>query len=139
MAGKRHPACEWCGRTFRPDPRNEHRQKYCTRPDCRSERARARKRRSYRKRLEREAGFRESERKRCGEAMRRSRAERKRAEKENREAACARAVPPAGTVLAGMVSHLADTTDPHEVAGVMNALADRGRAVTMAAGNGGAP
>ena len=35
MARRRRRKCLNCGRLFRPDPRNVHRQKYCSEPPCR--------------------------------------------------------------------------------------------------------
>jgi hypothetical protein len=140
VAGKALPACENCGLKFRPDRYNHARQKYCCRPACKADRARARKRKSYGQRLEREEQFRETERTRCREAMRRIRAERKKAEKE---AAAASSdlppVPPFETLLTGLVSHVADTTDPDEVASLLRAYADRGRRLAVRDGSRGSP
>ena len=35
MSRRRRRKCLNCGRLFRPDPRNVHRQKYCSEPPCR--------------------------------------------------------------------------------------------------------
>ena len=35
MTRRRRRKCLNCGRLFRPDPRNVHRQKYCSEPPCR--------------------------------------------------------------------------------------------------------
>lgn len=136
MAGRRLPVCIVCDRKFRPDRYNEHRQKCCPRQECRSALERARKRKYYRERMEREKEFREKERQRCAEAMRRARAA-KAAAKEASGAEPARTAssPPVEAVLAGLISQLADTTDPHAVAVFMGACADRGR--RLAVGNGG--
>lgn len=113
MAGKRLPRCRYCGCKFEPDPYNRHHQEYCSRPACRTEHDRARKRKHYRERLDREEGFREAERERCRKAMRRLRAERKKAAKgAGQEAFCLLSVPPVEAFLAGLVSQLADTIDP---------------------------
>lgn len=141
MAGKRLPVCKLCGRKFRPDPHNHHHQVYCTRPECRAELARSRKRKYYRQRLDKEEGFRETERERCRAAMRRLRAKRKKAEKEavEKAALCLPAVPPVEALLVGLVSQLGGTTDPHAVADMMNAYADRGRRLAVPDGNRGSP
>ena len=141
MAGKRLPSCENCGRKFRPERYNHGRQTHCCLAACQADRARARKRKSYRKRLEREEGFRERERTRSREAMRRLRAERRKAAEaaQGADAACLLAVPPVQALLVGLVSQLGDSTDPHVVAGMMNAYADRGRRVTVPERNRGSP
>jgi len=72
--------------------------------------------------------------------MRRSRAERKKEEEEAEKAAlCALSLPPVEALLAGLVSQLGDTTDPHTVAEMMAAYADRGRRLTIPDGNRGSP
>ena len=140
MAGKRLPVCKLCGLTFRPDAHNHHHQVYCTRPVCRAERDRVRKRKHYRERLDREEGFREKERERCRKAMRQLRAERKKVERKAAQGTlCLLPLPPVEALLAGLVSQLADTTDPHAVAGMMNAYADRGRRLAVPEGSRGPP
>jgi len=72
--------------------------------------------------------------------MRRSRAERKKEEEEAEKAAlCALSLPPVEALLAGLVSQLGDTMDPHVVADMMAAYADRGRRLTIPVANRGSP
>jgi hypothetical protein len=49
------------------------------------------------------------------------------------------ALPPAGELLAGLVSHLADSTDPHVIVEVMNRYAQRGRLLANSAPIRGSP
>jgi len=71
--------------------------------------------------------------------MRRSRAEQKKAEEAEKAVLCPLALPPVEALLAGLVSQLGDTTDPHTVAEMMAAYADRGRRLTIPDGNRGSP
>jgi len=137
MVGKRLPRCRNCGCTFRADVYNRHHQQWCSRPECRRERDRARKRRHRRGRMAREPGFRESERRRCREAMRRLRSRRKRV--GSAPAAAILPSVPADQLLAGLVSQLADTTDPGVVAEVMGRYAERGRLLAVAPRIRGSP
>jgi hypothetical protein len=137
MGGKRLPHCRHCGRKFRPDVYNQHHQQWCAEPECRGARDRARRRRHYRDRLAREPGFRESERRRCREAMRRSRARRR--DPDVLTAAAIVPLPPAADLLTGLVAHLADTTDPQLVAEVMARFAQRGRLLAVRPRNRGPP
>jgi len=95
--------------------------------------------------VDEETGFRESERERCREAMRRLRAKRRKATKEAAEKEAEKEtlrpfpMPPVEALLAGLVSQLADTTDPLAVADVMVAYADRGRRLAVPDGNRGSP
>jgi hypothetical protein len=131
MAAKRLATCKHCGCGFKPDARNEFHQQCCLSAGCRSIDERARKRRYYRGRIASEDGFRESEAKRCREAMRRLRS----ARKDGTAAATAPAVrpfPPTEQLLVGLVSHLADSVDPHAVAQVIDSYAARGRRLAVA-------
>ena len=130
MSGKRLPSCRHCGRKFHPDPYNRHHQECCGLAECKAALDRERKRRYYRKRLERENGFRESERRRCRDAMRSLRcAAREVCNAAPAPAACS--LPPADQMLAGLVSQLADTTDRKLVFELMNSYADRGRRLAV--------
>ena len=132
MGAKRLSTCCVCGRKFKPEPRSEDRQKWCSRVECRAERDRARKRRYYRRRKEREAAFRERERVRCRDAMRALRARR-------REEATEPCAPPEETdppmplehVMLGVVSQLSDSTDPVALRVLIGSYADRGRRLSV--------
>lgn len=125
MAGKRLPSCRHCCRRFKPEACNEHHQQWCSDPACRSARDRARKRKYYHGRMKREAGFRESERRRCRIAMRQTRAGQKQRGSEEMAAAC---LPlPNVEMFVGLVSQLVDSTDPHVIAQAMGSYAERGR------------
>jgi hypothetical protein len=130
MGGKRLPSCRHCGCKFRPDVYNRHHQQWCSKPECRRARDRERKRRYYLLRLQHEEGFRESERRRCREAMRRLRSRTKQDEAEGATAVLPS--PSARELLIGLVSQLADTTDPLLVGQVMNRYAERGRRLAVA-------
>lgn len=127
MAGKRLPRCCNCGRAFRPDRYNPERNRWCSRAECRRERDRARKRRHYHERLKQDAEVRDSERLRCRTAMRVLRARRRREAAEPAPAAAVK-IP---DLVAGLVSHLADTTDPVVLGEVMSRYAERGRRVAL--------
>jgi hypothetical protein len=130
MSGKRLPSCRHCGRKFHPDPYNRHHQECCGFAECKAAVDRERKRRYYRRRLEREKGFRESERRRCRDAMRSLRRARREACSAV-PAPASRSLPPADQMLAGLVSQLADTTDRQLVFELMNSYADRGRQLAV--------
>lgn len=130
MAGKRLPRCRQCGRAFRPDRYNVDRQEWCSRDACRLARDRARKRRHHRKKLEEDAAFRESERRRCRKAMRALRARRRR-EASEPESDPSAVVPEIPELVVGLVSHLADTIDPEALAEVMDRYAERGRRLAV--------
>lgn len=129
MSARCLPICKYCGIKFVPDARNRDRQLICGRSDCRGAASRAKKRRCYRLRIKREEGFRESERVRCREAMRESR----RKAKERSPPASPPDPPCPHELLAGLVSQLGGTSDPVEVAAMMNVYADRGRRLAVAA------
>lgn len=135
MAAERLPTCKYCDRKFTPDARNRDRQKVCGRPECRQAAAREKKRRYYRRRLEREPGFRETERARCRKAMRISRLKAAREQRAGPEPP-----PPCPhELLVGLVSQLGGTSDPAEVAAMMSVYADRGRRLTAATSVRGSP
>lgn len=125
MVKERLPRCLHCGRKFRPDIYNHHHQKWCSVPGCRRARDCERKRRYYSKRIAREPQFLNSERRRCRAGMRRCRSRRAKANAELVTAILA--LPAAGELLTGMVSHLADSTDPRVIVEVMDRYAQRGR------------
>lgn len=129
MGVKRLPMCRHCGDKFHPDRYNRHHQQWCGKPECRRARDRARKRKYYRRRLEREAGFREAERKRCREAMQRGRKERNLP--ADRPPATAVSSPPTAELLVGLIAHLVDTSDPYVVAQAMGCYAQRGRQLAV--------
>lgn len=126
------PCCGRCGRRFRPNRFNRHRQKFCVAPECVAARARERKRKSYERRIVRDEAFRLSELARCREGMRRCRA-----------AARARAAPDAALpasvseALVGLVAHLADSSDPQQVRSLLGSYAERGRRLAVGPGAGG--
>lgn len=136
MCDHRLPACKYCGTKFVPDVRNRDRQLICGRPECRRIASRAKKRRYYRRRLEQEPGFREAERVRCRKAMRVLRSgggcQSGRSPPE--------ALPPdPHELLVGLVSQLAGTSNPVEVAAIMTSYADRGRRLAVSARIRGSP
>lgn len=133
MAARRLPTCCHCGRRFKPCVYNRHHQTWCPRPECRLARDRARKRKHYRHRSAHDPGFRESERARCRESMRRSRL------KEGDGIRSVPVTPASGELLAGLVSQLAGTTDPQVVAGMMDAYAQRGRRLAVLSRIRGSP
>jgi hypothetical protein len=137
MGGKGLPTCRHCGCRFRADRYNHHHQKWCSAPGCRRARDRERRRRHYLNRLAHNPQFRESERQRCREAMRRCRL--RRATEGSGLVTAILALPPAGELLAGLVSHLADSTDPHVIVEVMNRYAQRGRLLANSAPIRGSP
>ena len=137
MGGKRLPICRHCGCRFRPDVYNRHHQRWCSKAECRRARDRERRRRNYLKRLEHEEGFRESERRRCCKAMRRLRSRKRQNKAELATAVLPSA--PATELLIGLISQLADTTDPLLVGQVMNRYAERGRLLAVAPPIRGSP
>ncbi len=137
MGGKRLPVCRHCGRKFRPDSYNQHRQQWCSRSECRRARDRERKRKYYRRRLAEEAGFRESERTRCRDGMRHCRS--RQAEPVAAESALLVRGPPPTELLVGLIAQLADTSDPQVVGEVMHRYAERGRRVAVARPIRGSP
>lgn len=127
--GKRLSECGHCGRGFRPGRYNHSHQKYCLDRACVAERKRLRQRRSYRRRLDRNEGFRESERLRCRAAMRRLRA-------RCRAGPCGGAVglpawSPTELVLAGLIAQLTGTADPEQVLAFRSACLERGRCLAV--------
>lgn len=129
MGRKRLPSCKHCGRKFIPDARNRDRQQVCGRAECVAAENRSRKRKYYRKRIESEEGFRESERHRCRKAMRRCRAQVK--EEESKKAAAVHFPPISVDFFAGMISQFVDSNDPDVVAQVMCSYEDRGRRLAV--------
>ena len=122
---RKPPRCEFCGRPFHPDPYNSDRQKYCTRPECVTERKRKRQREWYAKRIARDAAFAEAARVRCAGANRRRRA-----------ANQSRAGPDDDpvvlfNVVTGMLSQLTDTVDPVQLRTSLRDYAARGRRVAL--------
>lgn len=134
MSAKRLPTCRHCGRKFKPCVYNRHHQKWCDHPECRAERDRARNRRYHRRRLSSDETFRQSERERCRESMRRSRQAAK-----GVEIADSFSTVPADVVLAGMVSQLVDSIDPQVVGQAMNFYAERGRNLAIPSRIRGSP
>jgi hypothetical protein len=130
------PRCAHCGRAFVPDRYNAHHQKYCTDADCVRERKRLRQREWGSRRRASDARFRARGNARCAAANRRRRAGAK---------AC---LEPAGTavgqvavadVLTGLLSQLADTSDPELLRTSMDAYAARGRRLALSARTGTDP
>lgn len=120
--------CGHCGRGFHPDRFNRHHQKYCLDDGCRAARRRALRRASYRRRLDDDAGFREAERQRCREAMRRLRSARRPG-----RGACPDPPAPLAVeaVVAGLVAQLTDTSDPACLRRTLCEYADRGRRLAV--------
>lgn len=125
--------CERCGRLYRPCRHNRHHQKYCTHEACLAERARERKRASYRRRYQQDAVFREAEQERCRESL-----------QARRGAAVAEAVlpplpPPPVTPLlpdlelmaTGLLAQLIGSDDPAEVLASARALERRGQLLSI--------
>ncbi len=121
--------CERCGREYRPDPFNRHHQKYCQEDACKAERRRALRRAWYKRRGESDAAFREAERERCRKAMRRLRSGPRVPEAAGPGLAGPLALE---LVVAGLVAHVTDTSDPVRLRRTLAAYADRGH--RMAAG-----
>ncbi|MBT7165806.1 MAG: hypothetical protein HN849_16170 [Victivallales bacterium] len=118
------PCCAHCGRAFVPNRYNAHHQKYCTHGDCVRDRKRLRQRKWGASKRASDAEFRARENARCAAANQRRRT----AAKACRD--------PAGTVvgqvavadvLTGLLSQLADTTDPVLLRASMAAYAARGQ------------
>jgi len=133
MAAELLPTCKCCGRKFTPDARNRDRQQICGHPDCRRMASRAKKRRYYQNRKKNDPDFLEAERERCRNAMRVFRG--KSGQQQRTE-------PPlrwAHELFVGLVSQLGGTSDPAEVAAIMNAYAARGRRLAVAAPVRGSP
>ncbi len=128
MTAKRLPVCRHCGLKFKADAYNRDHQQWCSRPECVTARDRARKRRYYRRRIERDEGFQDSERRRCREAMRRLRSSRR---ESGRDPPSDPSFRSSEALLVGLVSQLADTTDPLLVAQLMDSYADRGRRLAV--------
>lgn len=140
MGAKRLPVCCACGRKFKPDPRNADRQRWCSQPECRKERDRARKRRCHRRRMDGDPAFRDSERKRCRKAMRVLRARRREASAESGpESSGTGPSAPLGDVLTGLLSQLCGSVDPVVLGKVAGSYADRGRRVSLSLPVGGSP
>ena len=132
MAAKRLPTCRNCGRRFRPCVFNRHHQQWCSLPDCRRARDRARNRRYHRRRAASDDSFRQSERARCREAMRC-----RRMAKPDGGAAVSAAV--STDVLSGLISQLVDSTDPDVVGRAAARDAERGRQLSVASRIRGSP
>lgn len=125
----RFPCCELCGRSFRPDPHNADRQKYCTFPECVRERKRKRQRRWYAQKRASDAVFRDSENERCREANRRRRAA---------DRAATSALPSVSSellpdVLTGIIAQLTDATDPAHLDVSIRSYAARGQRLAQVA------
>lgn len=126
---KRLPRCEHCYRPFRPDRYNIGRQKFCTRSPCVRERKRKRQREAYAKRRAEDPVFRADENTRCAAANRRRRA----AERAGAESGTSPDDPVMlSHVVTGLLSHLADTTDPLELRSCLCHYEARGRRVASA-------
>lgn len=117
------PRCEFCGRSFHPDPRNAARQKYCTHTECVLERKRLRQRRWYAGKRAADRGFRDSENARCREANRLRRAARRCAS----PAPCCVCPDLLPSVVTGLIAQLTDTTDPAHLDASIRSYAARGR------------
>jgi len=134
---KKLPRCEVCGRPFRPDRFNVEHQKYCSNPDCVRARKRKRQREWYAKRRAEDPQFRADENARCADANRRRRErEREYARAGPSPGLCAE--PPTGLrdVVAGLLSQVADTSDPRELQQHMELYAARGRRLARLAPTG---
>jgi hypothetical protein len=130
------PRCERCGRAFRPDRYNEFHQKHCTHTECVLERKRARQREWHARRRATDAAFRERQNARCREANRRRRAA-LRPQGGGDDAEAAPVV--LADVVAGLLSQLTDTTDPHQLSASLREYAARGQRVALPAPMGGHP
>jgi hypothetical protein len=128
--------CAHCGRAFVPNRYNAHHQKYCTHADCVRDRKRLRQREWEARRRAEDAEFRATWRARCGAANARRRA----AAKASREPEATALGQVAVTdVLTGLLSQLADTSDPVLVCASMAAYAARGRRLALPARTGTDP
>lgn len=125
MASGTRRFCAHCGKHFKVCAYNAHHQKFCLRERCVRDRKRERQRESYNRRYSRDPSFREAERKRAREGIRRRRQ--------------AKAPPTDASVLlfdsqdvvAGLVSQLADIADPVELQQAIHGYARRGRRLTL--------
>jgi hypothetical protein len=130
------PRCAHCGRAFSPDLYNAHHQQYCTDADCVRERKRLRQREWAARRRASDVLFRARENARCAAANRRRRA----AEKASCEPETAAVGEVAvADVLTGLLSQLADTSDPVLLRTSMAAYAARGRRLALSARTGTDP
>lgn len=125
---KESKTCEHCSRTFTPCPFNKHSQVYCTHPDCRLERARARKREWYKENYRKNAEFQEAERQRCQKGLR-----------QRRQKAREKPPPPPTSALesvsihlliAGLLAQSLDTVDRHDVLYLAREYESRGQGLT---------
>lgn len=132
MSAKRLPTCRHCGRRFRPCVFNRHHQQWCALPDCRRARDRARNRSYHRRRSASDESFRESERVRCCEGMRRHRLTKP-------DAIAAVSAPVSSDVLSGLISQLVDSTDPEVVDRAAARYAERGRQLSVPSRIRGSP
>jgi len=125
MASGTRRFCAHCGKHFKVCTYNAHHQKFCLREHCVRDRKRRRQRESYNRRYSRDPSFRETERGRAREGIRRRRQ--------------AKGPPTDPTVLlfdsrevvAGLVSQLADIADPAELQRTIHHYARRGRRLTL--------
>ena len=128
--------CAHCVRAFAPDRYNAHHQKYCTHAECMRDRKRLRQREWEARRRAEDAEFRAAWRARCAAANARRRA----AAKASREPEATAVGQIAVTdVLTGLLSQLADTSDPVLVGASMAAYAARGHRLALSARTGTDP
>ena len=128
--------CAHCGRSFAPDRYNALHQKYCTHGECMRDRKRLRQREWEARRRAEDAEFRATWRARCAAANARRRATAK-ASREPEAAAVGHVA--VTDVLTGLLSQLADTSDPVLVGASMAEYAARGRRLALSARTGTDP
>lgn len=128
--------CAHCGRAFAPDRYNAHHQKYCTHAECVRVRKRLRQRKWDASKRASDAAFRARGNARCAAAN----ARRRTAAKACRDpAATVVGQVAVADVLAGLLSQLADTSDPVLLRASMDAYAARGRRLALSARTGTDP
>jgi hypothetical protein len=116
--------CLKCGRPFVADRYNKHHQKYCTHPKCVAERTRERKSRYYSRRRQENPAFCEKERKRCKEAMARTRAHKRQA---GASSVPTLPEPAVNHVVAGLIAQLNNCTEPQLLREQVSNYAEQGR------------
>lgn len=128
--------CEVCHLPFRPDRFHVDRQKYCKREHCVRERGQRRKRRWHAGRRADDPQFRAAENARCAAANRRRR---ERQRREARSPDGRNATWGLHDVVAGLLSQVADTSDPQELQQHLELYAARGRRLAFPAPTGTDP
>lgn len=125
--------CEACGRQYRKDRYNVHRQKFCRHEVCVTARAQKAQREWYRQQYRNDKAFQESERKRCGESLKARREKAKpKPEAEVPAAAAADATPNFELVMLGMTETLLDAPDAQTAWAFVRSCERRGRKLAAA-------